>query len=204
MHIGHTVYVTLKWHIHRLVNKWAIKHLIVKTHRNVLLSPVSHNSCCSSETCIVLCCVVYSQNDRINENFITCAHLPSCCMKWGCSSVSVSYKKYWFEFTFEWLIWYFWVCQWFLGNWCLDFAFVSIELQMGPKQGMSNCYCRAVYIPPSAEKSPKPRDEGVPKVCDMWGCHYSFSDSKWSLFTLQEKQNCMTWQLIPISKCTSF
>lgn len=41
-----------------------------------------------------------------------------------------------------------------------------------------------LYIPPSAEKSPKPRHEEVPKVCDMWGRHYSFSDSKWSLFFL--------------------
>lgn len=69
-----------------------------------------------------------------------------------------------------------------VGDRCLYLVFGCIELQIVPTQGKGNYYCHAMYycIQPSAEESPKPKDEvkWCQKICDMWGCHNSsYSES---------------------------
>lgn len=70
-----------------------------------------------------------------------------------------------------------------VGDRCLYLVFGCIELQIVPTQGKGNYYCHAMYycIQPSAEESPKPKDEvkWCQKICDMWGCHNSSYSDSW-------------------------
>lgn len=86
-------------------------------------------------------------------------------------------------------------------SWVFDvyiYSLFLIKLQIVPQRGKSNCYCHAVDIqPPPAKMSPRPTDR-VPKVFDVWGCYYTSSNSKSSLFPFREKQNHATWQPLPV------